>query len=199
MNRTGRMLCILTAFGLALGARTAMGEKLKLKLKWSQEFAKPVDWYVRTSAGIIVAKSGKSLVGIDEINGSLLWTLSDLDLDKPGLWRGSRYSSDGRAHDVMEIPGMGILLLNRVRLPGDKEGRLMAVNLETGKRLWDRKATDELMTAIPLYATGETISSNFPTTPLAFQTSPAGGEDGITGAVQRDGDALADTTTRAGD
>src|SRR6266480_7684875 len=77
MNRTGRMLCILTAFGLALGARPSMGEKLKLKLKWSQEFAKPVDWYVRTSAGIIVAKSGKSLVGIDEVDGSLLCTLSD--------------------------------------------------------------------------------------------------------------------------
>lgn|GEM_PF-2494413 len=157
MNRTGRMLCILVVCGLALAARPVMGEKLKLKLKWSQEFAKPVDWYVRTSAGIIVAKSGKSLVGIDELDGSLLWTLSDLDLDRTGKWRGSRYSSDGRAHDVMEIPGMGILLLNRVKLPGDKEGRLMAVNLETGKRLWDRKATDELMTAIPLYAAGEAI------------------------------------------
>src|SRR5690242_9696801 len=83
VNWSRRLLCVLAAVCMGNGARPALGEKLKLKLKWSQEFAKPVDWYVRTSAGIIVAKAGKSVVGIDELEGSLLWTLSDVDVAKP--------------------------------------------------------------------------------------------------------------------
>jgi outer membrane protein assembly factor BamB len=52
---------------------------------------------------------------------------------------------------------MGVLLLNRVMLPGDSSGRLIALNLMTGERLWDQPEADDLLTAIPLYGTREVI------------------------------------------
>ena len=51
----------------------------------------------------------------------------------------------------MEVPGMGILLLNGAKLPGSSDRRLIALNLMTGQTLWDEAEVDELMTVIPLY------------------------------------------------
>jgi outer membrane protein assembly factor BamB len=55
------------------------------------------------------------------------------------------------------VPGMGVLLLNHAKLDGDKDGRLMALNLTTGKRLWDQHEIDEMMTAVPLYESGDVV------------------------------------------
>lgn len=155
MNRIRGLLCVLAAVCVGAGARPALGEKLKLKLKWSQEFAKSIDWYVRTSAGIIVAKAGKEIAGIDEVEGAQLWSLPEAH--QTIKWYGSMNEYAQRARDVLEVPGTGILLLNHVKFPGDGESRLVAINLLNGKRLWDQPEIDELMTAVPLYASGEAV------------------------------------------
>jgi len=152
-----RMLALLLlpgAFDLAAGP-PANAEKLKLKLKWSQEFAKSVDWYVRTSAGVVVVRSGKSLVCLDEVEGSQLWILPEVD---PSGWeRGGVDVWAQRGRNIVEVPGMGVLLLNRVKFPGDREGRLVAINLLNGKKLWEQEQVDDLMTAVPLYKSGELV------------------------------------------
>ena len=126
-----------------------------LKVSWTKLFAKPVNWYVRTSAGIIVAEVGKGLVAIDEIDGNQLWALPVVQ--RTGKWQGSVDAAAVRGQDIVEVPGMGVLLLNHAKLPGDKDGRLIALNLTSGKRLWDEHEIDELMMALPLYETGDVL------------------------------------------
>jgi outer membrane protein assembly factor BamB len=110
---------------------------------------------VRTSAGIIVASVGKGLVALDEADGSQLWMLPVVQ--KTGKWQGSADTAAVRGQDIVEVPGMGVLLLNHAKLDGDKDGRLIALSLTTGKRLWDQDEIDELMTAAPVYETGDAV------------------------------------------
>ena len=150
----GVVLLLLTgALGL-VAVPTARAEKLKLKLKWSQEFSKSVEWYARTSAGVVVVRTGKSLVGLDEAEGSQLWILPEVESNGRGggvdIWA-------QRGRNMVEVPGMGVLLLNRVKFPGDTEGRLVAINLLNGKKLWEQEQLDDLMTAVPLYKNGEMV------------------------------------------
>lgn len=126
-----------------------------LKLCWTKLFANPVTWYVRTSAGVIVAGTGKGLVAIDEVEGNQLWMLPVMH--RTGKWQGTANAAALRGQDIVEVPGMGVLLLNHAKLQGDTDGRLIALNLMTGKRLWDQHEVDELMTAVPLYDTGDAV------------------------------------------
>jgi len=126
-----------------------------IKTKWSKVFAKPVNWYARTSAGIIVVKAGKSFYAVKEADGEQLWMLPVVRTT--GKTKGSLDASALRGQDVLEVPGMGVLLMNHVKLDGDKDGRLIALNLQTGKRLWARDEIDELMTALPIYGTGDAV------------------------------------------
>ncbi len=153
MHRLGRipflvMLCVLVFFGPSANSQN-------LKLNWTKEFAKSVSWYVRTSPGVLLVKSGKSLTALDGKDGRQLWELADVRLgntsvaDMPGAM--------DRGMNVLEVPGMGVLLLNGARLPSDSERRLIALNLMTGERLWDAPPVDEMMTAIPLYESGQIV------------------------------------------
>lgn len=125
------------------------------KLRWSKQFSKPVRWYVRTSAGIIVASVGKGLVALDEADGGQQWMLPVVQ--RTGKLWGSADAAAVRGQDTVEVPGLGVLLLNHAKLDGDKDGRLIALNLTTGKRLWDQDEIDELMTAVPLYDSGDAV------------------------------------------
>jgi len=116
---------------------------------------KPVDWYERTSVGVVVAKAGKSFYALKEEDGEQLWMLPVVRTT--GRTKGSLDASALRGQDVLEVPGMGVLLMNHVKLDGDKDGRLIALNLQTGKRLWAREEIDELMTALPIYGTGDAV------------------------------------------
>ncbi len=116
---------------------------------------KPVNWYARTSAGIIVVKAGKSLYALKEEDGEQLWMQPVVETT--GKLKGSMDAAALRAQDVLEVPGMGVLLLNHAKLKGDKDGRLIALNLTTGRRLWDQPEMDELMTAVPLYENGDVV------------------------------------------
>jgi len=127
----------------------------KLKLTWSKQFAQPVLWYVRTSPGILLVQVGKSLIAVDEADGRQLWMFPVVEPSGKSL--GGLDAAADRGRNIVEVPGMGVLLLNRVKLPGDSDGRLIAVNLMTGKRLWDAPQVDDLMTAVPLYESGQAI------------------------------------------
>jgi outer membrane protein assembly factor BamB len=122
--------------------------------KWKKDFPDRIDWYVRTSSGILLIKTGNSLAAVDAVDGRQFWTLPELQ---------TSYSTRAilgyfpRGKDMLEVPGMGILLANRVRLPGDTEGRLIALNLMTGERLWDKPEIDDLVTLIPLFGKGQVV------------------------------------------
>ncbi|HKM84489.1 MAG TPA: PQQ-binding-like beta-propeller repeat protein [Candidatus Acidoferrum sp.] len=149
-----RRLHLLTLFFfLCFFANPATSQSLQLR--WTKEFPKEVSWYVRTSPGILVVKAGKSITALDGANGQQLWALPEVK------WSGF-LSSDiadefPRGKNMIEVPGLGVLLLNRVMLPGDSEGRLIALNLMTGERLWDQPEADDLLTAVPLYGTREIV------------------------------------------
>jgi len=95
------------------------------------------------------------LTALDGKDGRELWELADVRLgstslaDMPGALE--------RGLNVLEVPGMGVLLLNGARLPINAERRLIALNLITGERLWDAPPVDEIMTVIPLYENGQIV------------------------------------------
>ncbi|MGB8493011.1 MAG: PQQ-binding-like beta-propeller repeat protein [Candidatus Acidiferrum sp.] len=126
-----------------------------LHLRWTKEFPKGVAWYVRTSPGILLVKSGKSLTALDGANGQQLWQLPEVRGSR--LLNGDTADEFPRGKNMIEVPGMGVLLLNRAMLPGDSDGRLIALNLMTGKRLWDQSQADDLLTVLPLPGTREVI------------------------------------------
>jgi outer membrane protein assembly factor BamB len=118
-------------------ANPTVAEKVDLALQWQKTFEKNVSWYVRTSTGILLAKSRKNLTAIDGENGQVLWELPDV-FGSEGLYSALSDMPE-RGRNVLEVPGMGVLLLNRVKQAGHSEGRLLALNLATGARLcWFR-------------------------------------------------------------
>ncbi|MGC0775050.1 MAG: PQQ-binding-like beta-propeller repeat protein [Candidatus Acidiferrum sp.] len=127
----------------------------KLEFLWKKEFPKSVSWYVRTSAGILLVKSGRSLTALDGKDGQELWGLADVRVSETGL--AAMPGTLERGLDILEVPGMGVLLLNGVKSPSNSERRLIALNLITGEQLWDDPPVDELMTAIPLYESGQIV------------------------------------------
>lgn len=139
------------AIGLSFGS-TAVAQRLDFL--WKKDFPKSVSWYVRTSAGILLVKSGRSLAALDEKDGRELWDLADARTGRTSLVDVS--GALDRGLNVLEVPGMGVLLLNSVNLPGNSE-RLIALNLETGERLWDAPSVDQMMTAIPLFESGQIV------------------------------------------
>jgi outer membrane protein assembly factor BamB len=142
------MLCVLLFFGPSANSQS-------LKLNWTKEFAKPVSWYVRTSPGILLVKSGNSLTALDGKGGRPLWELADVRLD--GTSVADIPGAENRGLNVMEVPWMGVLLLNGARVPSNAERRLIALNLMTGERLWDSAPVDEMMTVIPFYGSGQIV------------------------------------------
>lgn len=152
MNRCVRPICVaLLGVGLLLG-NTAVAQKLEFH--WKKVFPNSVSWYVRTSAEILLVKSGKSLTALDGKDGRDLWELADVHF---GATPFAGIPGTERATNVLEVPGMGVLLLNGAELPNGSERRLIALNLMTGERLWDAPPLDEMMTVIPLYGSGQIV------------------------------------------
>jgi outer membrane protein assembly factor BamB len=142
------LLCVLFFLGPSANSQT-------LKLNWTKEFSKPVSWYVRTSPGILLVKSGNSLTALDGKDGRELWALRDVRLDSISV--ADIPGAEKRGLNVLEVPWMGVLLLNGARLPSNAERRLIALNLMTGERLWDAAPLDEMMTVIPVYESGQIV------------------------------------------
>ena len=152
IRRVGLISVAFLGIGLFFGS-TAVAQRLEFL--WKKDFPKSVSWYVRTSAGILLVKSGKGLTALDGKDGRELWELADVRVSETGL--AAMPGTLERGLNILEVPGMGVLLLNGVKLPGNSERRLIALNLMTGERLWDAPPVDELMTAIPLYESGQIV------------------------------------------
>jgi len=125
-----------------------------LHFRWKKDFRKDVSWYVRTSPGILLVQAGNSLTAIDGLNGKQLWELPEV---KSNTHTSTDLEIRERGRNMLEVPGMGVLLLNRVKLPGDSDWRLIALNLMTGKRLWDQPQSDDLLMVMPLRGTQDVL------------------------------------------
>lgn len=138
---------------LCLAPRFAVAQSTELK--WQKVFAKEISWYVRTSPGILLVKSEKGLTALDGSDGRQLWELPDVEPGGINLRNISGLLLRGK--NILEVPGLGIVLINRVKLPGDSSGRLIALNLVTGERLWDEPELDDLTGVVPLDRDNEII------------------------------------------
>ena len=153
MNRCGWIFCAGTLWALLAGASRASGQTLELR--WKKDFPKSVSWYVRTSPGILIVKSGNNLTALDGRDGRQLWELSDVRTSEVAF--SDIPEALHRGLNVLEVPGLGVLLLNKVKLPSNSDRRLVALNLMTGEQLWDAAPVGELMTVIPLYDSGQIV------------------------------------------
>src|SRR5580700_5495414 len=105
---------------LCLAPRIAAAQSTELK--WQKIFAKEISWYVRTSPGILLVKSDKGLTALDGSDGRQLWELPDVEPGGINLRNISGLLLRGK--NILEVPGLGVLLINRVKLSGDSAGRL---------------------------------------------------------------------------
>ena len=138
------LLAALCAACFATGTAAAQ----TLEMRWQMDFPKEVAWYVRTSPGILLVRSGKSLTALDAKDGRQLWALPELEL--MGAPPGSTIEFFIRVANIVELSGTGIILLNRAKLPGDSAWSLIALNELTGTRLWSLPVKDILVGAVPL-------------------------------------------------
>ena len=153
MNRSLWLCCAALMWASLNGGTPASGQTLELR--WKKDFPKSVSWYVRTSPGILIVKSGKSLTAVDGKDGRQLWELSDVRIS--GMAFAEVPGALERGRNLLEVQGMGVLLLNGVKLPSNSDRRFVALNLMTGEQLWDGPLVDEMMTLVPLYETGEIV------------------------------------------
>lgn len=142
MRRLHTVLILAALSRLACLATPAAGQTLEPR--WQKDFQKEVSWCVRTSPGILLVRSGKSLSALDAIDGRELWAFPELELDAFG-------------GTPQEVPGYGILLLNRAKLPGDSQGKLIALNELTGERVWDRSPLEILLAVVPLAGNSDAV------------------------------------------
>src|SRR5271154_1928937 len=139
------LLALLSVAAMPIGVRA---EALDLTPKWQQTFPDSVRWYLRTSLGILLVRSGKALIALDGVDGKQLWSFPEIEING---WLGtSRLAA--RGNNLIEIPGYSILLINRAKLNGSKDetGELLAVDLWTGEVLWKQPALEDLATLVPL-------------------------------------------------
>lgn len=153
MGRRVRLFCIAFLTIVFFPLKSANSQNLQFL--WKKEFSKNVSWYVRTSPGIILARTGDSLTALNAADGRELWAYSDISTKYWNMGGVSATSERGR--NVLEVPWMGVLILNRLKLRNDAEPKLAAVNLLSGDRLWATSQVDDLMTALPLYDSGGVI------------------------------------------
>jgi outer membrane protein assembly factor BamB len=85
---------------------------------WSAKLDGKVSFYQTTELGVLVAATQNSLYAIDGESGETLWRRRNVHLD---------------ATDIAPVMGTDLLLLN---LEKDKRARLEAVDLLTGKPIW---------------------------------------------------------------
>jgi outer membrane protein assembly factor BamB len=153
MNRY-LILFILAALG-ALSLLARPGAAQLGEPRWQKEFPDSVSWFARTSPGILLVRAGRSLTALDPLDGRQLWSFTDVEF--VGHTRLLSRPPSGRASNILEVPGTGVLLLNRAKFPGDSQGHLVAFNLTTGERLWELPQIENLTKAIPLAGTTQAV------------------------------------------
>jgi outer membrane protein assembly factor BamB len=139
-----------TIVALALCAPFVRAQQLAPEPAWKIRFQKSINWYVRTSAGILLVRSGKSLTAIDGVDGKQLWKIDRLSIV-------SSTQGSPRGGNLLEIPGTSVLLINCASLPKEKKCLLLGVDLWTGAILWRQPAINDLVQVIPFYGTGKVL------------------------------------------
>jgi len=153
MNFPLRLRALALFSGLTLTAASAVSQSLQPR--WQREFPDQISWYVRASPGILLVRVGTSLTAVDGVDGRVLWELPDIGV-KAATGSGWRMAWD-RGRNLHEVQGMGVLLLDRVKLPGDTDWRLIGINLTTGEKLWEQPQPDSLVSTIPIPGTRDAV------------------------------------------
>jgi outer membrane protein assembly factor BamB len=122
-----------------------------LQRVWVRNFDKPVSGYVRTPTGILLIRSGNSLSAVDDLDGRQLWSIPDVKLGS------APDDAFARGYDALEVPFLGIVVLNDAQLPGDSGRHLIGLNLMTGRRLWEQLRVRTLTAVIPVYGSHEIV------------------------------------------
>ncbi len=109
-------------------------------LAWQKQFEGDIDWYVRTSAGVLLVRAANTIFALDGQDGRELWSMKGLDTRGP------------RGRNLLEIPGTPFLLAKRAR-PDHPQGlgALLLINLWSGKNQMLELNVEELVHAIPFY------------------------------------------------
>lgn len=150
MGRIRRLSVTLALLACMLCATPVFAQDQWPATVWEKQFPKLIDWYVRTSSGVLLVYSGKSLTALDAADGHQLWEMQNIEL-------GGAYDFESRGANILEIPGMPVLLLNRVKQAGAAEEELLGVDLWTGKILWHVPELGDLLQALPLYDSGKVL------------------------------------------
>jgi len=129
---------------------------------WDRQLPQSIEWYVRTSEGVLIVRAGETLSAIDGLDGKLLWSLPYIEIGgayapkKELLAKMAGGSTRGR--NLLEVPGLSILLINRAKLSKqDDPGHLLGVDLWSGKILWQQPELDNLFQLIPFYEHGRVL------------------------------------------
>jgi len=123
------LLVAVLGFGLARAAAQSDSPPVA----WEKQFPKSIDWYVRTSTGVLLVRSGNMLHAVDGKDGRELWSMKGLDLG----------GSKQRGKNISEIPGTPVLLVKsrkpKARMRNSRQmGSLLAVDLWKGTLLWQQ-------------------------------------------------------------
>ena len=107
---------------------------------WEKQFEGDIDWYVRTSGGVLLVRAANTIFALDGQDGQQLWAMKGLDTHGP------------RGRNLLEIPGTPFLLAKRAR-PDHPNGMgaLLLIDLWTGKNLMLELNVEELIHLIPFY------------------------------------------------
>jgi hypothetical protein len=150
--RQGKFGSLTLLFALlALQIRPAAAQSPPLATAWEKSFPHSIDWYIRTSAGILLVRCGKSLAALDGQDGRQLWSLPEIEIGGGGI------GLNDRGKNLLEVPGLPVLLINRAKLPGREDGQLLGVNLSSGEIQWQQPELDDFLGLVPLYDSGRVL------------------------------------------
>jgi outer membrane protein assembly factor BamB len=113
-----RVFMFSVATFLILVGLPARGATDQPAASWSAKFDSEIRFYQLTELGALVVGTEKSLYAVDGESGEVLWRRKNVRLDET---------------DVAPVAGTDLLLLNLER---DKRARLEAVDLLTGRPIW---------------------------------------------------------------
>jgi hypothetical protein len=100
---------------------------------WEKHFPHAINWCRRTSGGILIVYSGKTLTAINGPDGKQLWSFPYIELG----------GSDSGWTSPNEVPGFPILLINRAKLSRDDSEHLLGVDLMSGAIQWKQDALND--------------------------------------------------------
>jgi len=123
-----------------------------LPVAWEHQFPLHVDWYIRTSADVLLVRTGPALTAIDGTDGKALWALPYVHIGAESM-----IESVLRGADIMEVPDLSIVLLNRAKLSSGDKPHLIGVDLWTGKILWQQPELDSLLRVVLMQDSGRVL------------------------------------------